>query len=220
MVPAILLLTFLGASAQAQTKIATVNLKTLFDNYYKTKLAQAAIQEDATKLDNDYRSMADDLKKGSAEYKKLLESANDQAVSDEERARRKQAAADKLKQLQDSQAAMEQFEREAQSQIADKRQRMRNDLLSEIKKFVADAAKAGGYTLVYDSAAQTIDETPVIVFNSGENDITDTVLKQMNAGAPLDLPQTTAPTTSFANTNSVPYNDLPDLPQSTSPTMP
>ena len=37
--PAFLLMAFMGGSALAQTKIATVDLKKLFDNYYKTKLA-------------------------------------------------------------------------------------------------------------------------------------------------------------------------------------
>jgi outer membrane protein len=204
-VPVVLLLTFLSGSAVAQTKIATVNLKTLFDNYYKTKLAQAAIQERASELDKDYRSMADDLQKGSAEYKKLLESVDDPAISTEERAKRKQAAADKLKQLQESKTAMEQFERQAQSTISDQRMRMRNDILAEIKKAVADKATAGDCTLVLDTAAQTVDETPVIVFSGGENDLTDEVLKQLNAGAPPDLPKT-APTTPslIESTNSLP----------------
>src|SRR5580693_6452245 len=45
--PAILLLAFSGVPALAQNKIATVDLQKLFDNYYKTKLATAAVQERA-----------------------------------------------------------------------------------------------------------------------------------------------------------------------------
>ncbi len=43
--PAVLLMTFLSGSALAQTKIATVDLRKLFDGYWKTKQAQADIQE-------------------------------------------------------------------------------------------------------------------------------------------------------------------------------
>ena len=53
-------------------------------------------------LDKDDKSMRDDLKKGGDEYQKLLAQANDQALSADQRDKRKQAAADKLKQLQDS----------------------------------------------------------------------------------------------------------------------
>ena len=51
--PAVLLLTFLSGSALAQSKIATVDLQKLFDNYWKTKQAQAAIQDRVAQLAKD-----------------------------------------------------------------------------------------------------------------------------------------------------------------------
>jgi outer membrane protein len=193
--PVFLLMAFLGGSALAQTKIATVDLKKLFDNYWKTKQAQSIIQEDAAKLDKDDKSMKEDLQKGSDDYKTLLEQANDQAISADERARRQQAAADKLKQLQASKAALDQYERQAQTTLGEQRQRMRDNILTEIKSAVADKAKSGGYSLVVDSAAETINNTTTIVYSSGDNDLTDALLSQLNAGAPIDTtkPLSTAP---------------------------
>ena len=83
---------FLSGSALADTKIGTVDLRKLFDNYWKTKTAQTAIQERASQLDKDDKGMKEDLKKGSDEYQKLLSQVNDQGISTEERERRKQAA--------------------------------------------------------------------------------------------------------------------------------
>jgi outer membrane protein len=193
--PVFLLVAFLGGSAMAQTKIATVDLKKLFDNYYKTKLAQASIQEDAAKLDKDDKSMKEDFNKGNADYKTLLEQAGDMAVSTEERTRRQQAATDKLKQLQTQKAAIDQFERTAQTNIGDKRQRMRDNILGEIKTAVTAKAKAGGYSLVLDAAAETINNTTTIVYTSGDNDLTDAILAQINAGAPVDTTKPAATTT-------------------------
>ncbi len=202
--PVFLLMAFMGGSALAQTKIATVDLKKLFDNYYKTKLAQAAIQEHAAQLDKDDKSMKDDLKKGSDDYQALQEQANDQALSADERDRRKQAAADKLKELQASKAAIDQYERQAQTTLGEQRQRMRDKILAEIKDAVNTKAKAGGYTLVFDTAAETVNGTMAIVYTSGDNDLTDAVLSQLNAGAPIDTTkiETTTPpplTNSFGN---------------------
>ena len=193
--PAFILMAFMTGSALAQTKIATVDLRKLFDNYYKTKLAQAAIQERAAQLDKDDKSMKDDLKKGSDDYQKLLAQANDQALSADERDRRKQSADDKLKQLQVSKAAIDQFERQAQTTLGEQRQRMRDNILTEIKAAVATKAKAAGDTLVFDTAAETVNGTMAIVYTSGDNDITDVILSQLNAGAPIDLtkPVTTMP---------------------------
>jgi outer membrane protein len=207
--PAVLLLAFSGVPALAQVKIATVDLKRLFDDYYKTKLASAAIQERADDLQKDYSSMADDLKKRSDQYEQLLESADDPAVSDDERARRKQAASDQLKQLQDSRAAIDQFQRQAQVTLADQKQRMRDNILADIKKAVADKAKAAGDTMVIDSDAETINGTPAVIYTTGDNDMTDDVLKQLNAAAPPDLPDTST-TPVYMSTNSLPYNTSPD----------
>jgi outer membrane protein len=203
--------------AFGQTKIATVDLTKLFHDYYKTKLASAAIQQRADELDKDYGSMAADLKKRSDDYQTLLESANDQAVSQEERDRRRQAADDELKQLEQSKAAIDQFERQAQITIGDQRQRMTDNIIDEIKKAVADKAKAAGDTIVFDTAARTAAGTPAILFSAGDNDLTADVLKELNATAPPDLPDTSSPPV-YVSTNSLPY-DLPgnSTPATTTP---
>ena len=188
-------MTFLGGSALAQTKIATVDLKKLFDNYYKTKLAQASIQERAAQLDRDDKSMKDDLKKGGDDYQQLLQQANDQTLSAEERDRRKKSADDKLKELQTNKAAIDQYERQAQTTLGEQRQRMRENILNEVKAVVTAKAKSGGYTLVFDTAAETVNGTMTIVYTSGDNDLTGAVLAQLNAGAPIDVTKPAAATT-------------------------
>jgi outer membrane protein len=200
-----LLMAFMSGSALAQTKIATVDLKKLFDNYYKTKLAQAAIQERAAQFDKDAKGMKDDLKKGSDEYQQLLGQADDQGISAEERDRRKQAVADKLKELQTNKAAIDQFDRQSQITLGEQQQRVRGNILTEIKAAVNTKAKAGGYTLVFDTAAETVNGTMTIVYTSGDDDLTDAVLSQLNAGAPIDVTKPAATTTvppMMSNTNN------------------
>lgn len=190
--PAVLLLTFLSGSALAQTKIATVDLGNAFTNYFKTKLAQASIQGSAIQLDKDDKSMKDDLKKATDEYQQLLQQANDQAISAAERDRRQQSAADKLKKLNERSAAIEQYDRTAQGTLNDQRQRMREKILADIQAAVNARAKAGGYTLVIDKSAQAASLTSVVVYGNPEIDLTADVLKQLNAGAPIDMPATSS----------------------------
>ncbi len=181
--PTVLLLAFLGSSAMAQTgKMATVDMRKLFDGYLKTKQAETALNDRKAELAKEDSSFVDDFKKAKDEYQKLLDSANDQAVSADERDKRKQAAADKLKLLQDSKATIDQFERQAQATLSDESQRMRANILNEIKTAVAARAKAAGYAMVVDSASETVNQTPVVLYNSGENDLTVAVLAQLNAG--------------------------------------
>jgi outer membrane protein len=193
--PAILLLTFLSSSALAQQKIATVDVQKLFNGYWKKKQAEVALNDRKAELEKEDRGFIDDLKKSKDDYQKLLDVADDQAVSDDERARRKQAADDKAKQIQDSQQTIVQFERQAQATLAEQSQRMRENILKEIQAAVAIKAKSGHYTMVIDSAAQTANQTPVFLYNEGQDDLTTGVLDQLNAGAPIDTtaPDTTSP---------------------------
>jgi len=176
-----LLLAVLSVPALAQTKIATVDMEKLFKGYWKTKQAEVALNKRVTDLQKEIKDMADGLDKAQADYNQLLDQANDQALSAEERGKRKEAAADKLKEMNNSKGAIDQFNRQAQSQVLDQRQRMTANLVSDIQKEVADRAKAGGYALVVNSAV-----TDAIVYSSGD-DLTDAVLKQLNAGAPIDV---------------------------------
>jgi Skp family chaperone for outer membrane proteins len=198
------LLVFLGVPALAQTKIGTVDLRKLFDGYWKKKQAQVALDDRKAQLDKDDKGMRDDLKKGGDEYQKLLEQANDQAISADERDRRKSATADKLKQLQESKNAIDQFERQAQVTLSEQGQRMRENILTEVKAAVSAQARAAGYSLVIDAAAETANATTAVIYSSGENDLTAAVLKQLNAGAPistLSAPVVTSPLSLLLNTN-------------------
>jgi outer membrane protein len=214
--PVILLMTALcvpamaqtKAPAMAQTKVATVDMRKLFEGYWKTKRAQASISERAAQLDKDDASMKAELKKAADEYQQLLAQAKDPAISSDERDRRQKSADEKLKALGDRRSAIEQYERQAQATLTDQRQRMRDKILDEINAAVGDRAKATGYDIVMDSSAQTVNATPIVIYRGSETDLSDTVLKQLNAGAPIDmvtatnsLPPIPTPMTSLLGTN-------------------
>jgi outer membrane protein len=180
------MLVLCGSSALAQTRIATVDLRKLFDGYWKTKQADAALKDRAADLDKEFKGLGEDYKKSGEEYQKLLASANDQAVTAEERDKRKKLAEAKLKEIKEKQETMGQFERQSRTTLDEQRRRMRETILGEIRTQINAKAKTAGYALVVDSAAETVNNTPVFLFNNGENDMTETVLSQINAGAPLE----------------------------------
>jgi outer membrane protein len=183
---AALLLSLTAAPAWAQTRIATVDLRKIVENYWKTKQANDVLQERADDLKKERRELADELKKANDDYNQLLEDANDQAVSPEERDKRKAAADDKYKDIKNREDAYQQFEREMQTTLLEQQRRMHNNIINEIRDAVAARGKSAGYGMVIDVSAQTPSETPIVLYNNNENDLTDAVLAQLNAGAPAD----------------------------------
>jgi len=179
-----------GVSASAQTKIATVDLRKVFDGYWKTKQADSALKERASDMEKEHKNMLDDYKKAREEYQTLVTNAADQAVSAEERDKRKRAAEDKLKYLKDQEDTITQYERQARNTLDEQRRRMRDNILGEIRTIINAKAKTGSFSLVVDVASESFNNTPVVLFTNNENDMTDDVLKQLNATAPADAGKT------------------------------
>ena len=189
MVPALLLISLMSSPAWAQNRIATVDLRKIFDNYWKTKQADAALKDRGADLEKDYKIMLDDLKKAKDEYQTLLTDANNQTLSVEEREKRKKAAEDKFKQIKESEDTIAQYNRQARANIDEQRKRMRDRIVEEIRTTVNGKAKAAGYALVLDTTAENANNTPTVLYSNNENDITDAVLAQLNAGAPAGTPK-------------------------------
>jgi outer membrane protein len=187
----LLALTLGLTTAHAQPKIATINLEKAFDGYYKTKQASTVLQERGADYEKTYKGYLDDYEKANEEYKKLLDSANDQAVSTDERDRRKKLAEAKLIELRQSEQQIRKFRDDSQDALQKEKLRKRDTILRELTDVVIRKAKAGSFTLVVDTAAKTMNNTPVIIYSTGENDLTEEVLREVNANAPPDLPKST-----------------------------
>ena len=176
------------ASAHAEYRIATVDLGRVFTNYWKTKQAQTAIDEHRTDIEKTGKDMLATFNKAKEDYQKMVDSMNDPAVSAQERDKRKKAADDKLKDLKDQDDALAQFDRASRASLEEQLKRTRDNIVADIRVAVTAKSKADGYTLVIDTAAQTVNGTPVILYSvPGDNDITDAVIKQINMGAPVDV---------------------------------
>ncbi len=170
--------------ASAQGRIATVHLGKLFDDYWKTKQAKAAFEEQKADLEKEGKGMLAEFNKHEAEYKALLAASNDQAISDSERDKKRKEAEEKKNLLKDQQEAIVKFQNQARVTLDERARRMRDNILSEVRKAVESKARAGNFSLVIDAAAETPNATPVVLFSNGDNDITDAVLQQINASAP------------------------------------
>jgi outer membrane protein len=174
----------MSVNANAQAKIAVVDMKRAFEQYYKTKEAETQIKAQGAEADKVYKGMLEDYKKANQEYKTLLDGSNDQAVSVEERDKRKNAAEKKLLDLQEIEKSVKQYESSARTNIGAMEKRMRDKIVDQIREVVNRMSKNGNYTLVLDVAAVTAYQTPIILFTDGQNDLTEAVLKELNATAP------------------------------------
>ena len=182
--PGVLLAGFLATTASAQSRIATVDLQKIFNKYWKREQAEAALKERGAEMDKDYKALMEDYSKTKDDYTKLLAEANDQTVTPDERDKRKTRAEAKLLEVQTAEKTVQTFAGNAREQIDSQKKRMRDTILQEIRTAINAKAKAQSFSLVLDASGETGLGTNFILYTNGENDLTDDILKQLNAAAP------------------------------------
>jgi outer membrane protein len=185
---ALTLVFFFTARSQAETnKIGIIDMQRVWDKYWKTKQAQAQVDDQTAEFEKRKKTMLEDYQKANRDYKKLIESAQDQAVSGDERDRRKSAAEKKLLEIKEIEQDASLFQRTTDEQLKMQARRMTENILRDIRDLVDAKAKAGGYTLVIDVAAKSAVGTPIVLYTNGQNDMTQEVLSQLNSTAPVGL---------------------------------
>ena len=104
-------------AASAQGKIGIINLREVFDKYHKTITADARLKDQAADLDKERKAMMDQYQKTTDDYKAALEGANDQAVSADEREKRKKTAESKLLDIKKLETDIRQFDNQARATL-------------------------------------------------------------------------------------------------------
>ncbi|MBI2948364.1 MAG: OmpH family outer membrane protein [Verrucomicrobia bacterium] len=168
--------------SQAQIKIGTVDMQKVFEGYYKKKQADEMLRQQGADADKVIKGWEDDFKKANDEYRKLIEGANDQAVSADEREKRKKSAEGKLVEIRDIEKTYTQFRRDAGTRIDEMKRRWQERILQEIREVIGRKAKAGNFTIVLDTGNRF--DIPTVLYSNGQNDMTDEVLSELNASAP------------------------------------
>ena len=179
---AFFLMTGLAVFAE-NPKIAVVDMEKIFKGYYKTKINSAKFKKQAATYKEYADNLANSQLKLEEEFRSLRDASQNIAFSETERESKRLAARDKYRQLQAKQTAQQQYDREKSSQLKEQYDKMRKELLTEIRKNVAKYAKKEGYVMVLDASGKTMNDIPIIIYYQTNMDITDMILTRINKGA-------------------------------------
>lgn len=173
--------------AQAQTKIGVVDLQKVFDGYWRTKQAAAQLQERTGDFAKARSGLIEDYTKSNEELRQANEAANDPKLTAEEREQRMKDVERRLQDVREQENSIRTFDQNARQALGEQQGRMRESVLRDIKGVLDEKAKKRGFDLVFDLAATTLNRTTVIMYQTlagTEADLTEEVLKEINANAP------------------------------------
>lgn len=187
------------ASAQTSTKFGTVDMKRVFDSYYKTKDAESKINEARNAAKKELEDRMDMAKKLLEEVKKLDEEIANPALSKDAKEQKTKVRSDKAGELQNMDREIREFQTSREKQLQEQSVRMRAGIVDDINKIVADKVKAENFDFVFDKSGPSLNGVPIVLFARDSFDFTDTVITSLNknrsavdspAAAPVATPVT------------------------------
>ena len=138
-------------------------------------------------FDAEGKKYQDEYKSLTEKYNAALAKVDDPTITAETKALRKAEAEEILMEIKNIEAAITQFERSARTALLEQQRRHRTNIIKEITELVAKRAQSGGYSMVFDVGADSADRTKILVYTDGKDDLTQDILKQLNANAPADI---------------------------------
>ena len=179
-----LMLGLAGPALAAEGGFAYVDLDKVFDQFYKTKLADGQLKEQADQYREERTKMVDDFKKLQADFKTIRDESQNTALSEEARNTRRSEAEEKLVELRESENKIRRFEESRRRQLDEQTRRVRTKLVDEIKETLAVHAREKGYTAVLDASGENLNGVSTVLYYDSKADITDALISLLNKGKP------------------------------------
>ena len=170
------------AQASSGPSVVYVDLDKVFEEFYKTKLADGQLKEQADQYREERTKMVDDFKQLQDDFKAARDEAQDTALSEEARNARRSAAEEKLVELRETENKIRRFEESRRRQLDEQTRRVRSKLVDEIKETVTKLARERGYTSVLDASGENLNGVPTVLYFEPKADITVELITLLNKG--------------------------------------
>lgn len=164
----------------AAAKIAVVDLEKIFREFYKSRIAEDAIKQQASA----YRKYADRLNVELQELVRVAQSARSTALnialSPAEKQKAEQIAEEKNKAARAKEAEIKLFIQERTRDMRRLEMVKRAEILKEIRAEIRKRAAAEGYDFVFDCSGRTMNDQPTVLHYPEKNNITNSVIRELN----------------------------------------
>ena len=164
----------------AEVRIGVVDLEKIFKEYYKSKIAEELIKQQAavyrnhlSKLEAEHRALADAFRKAQAEAQNI-------AVSAAERQRAEERAASAARAVSAKKAEVELYARERAVDMRALQSKKRAEVLKDIQAQIARSAAVLGYGFVFDYSGRTTNDRSSLLLYPPQRDFTRHVITELN----------------------------------------
>ena len=176
----------MASTSHAQVKIGTVDMNKIFSAYYKTKDAEARINEARNAAKQELDERMDTYKKNLDDINKLNDDINKPELSAESKQAKTKERDDKIQETKALEQEITEFRQTREKQLQDQAVRMRNGIVDEITKLVLDKVKTENYDIVMDRSGLSLNGVPILIFAKDSLDFSDDIVTALNKDKPKD----------------------------------
>jgi outer membrane protein len=178
------LCSFASSSALAQMKVGIVDMNKVFTSYYKTKDAEARLNDARAQAKTDLDGRLETLKSDMETINKLEADAKKPELTPDKQQAAIRARDEKINEVRNLDREIGEFRQTRERQLQEQFMRMRGDIVQDIMKIVDAKVKAEGFELVFDKSGQGISQVPVVLFSAPSMDFSDSLITELNKSAP------------------------------------
>jgi outer membrane protein len=170
--------------ALAQMKVGIVDMNQVFTSYYKTKDAEARLNDARAQAKTDLDGRLETLKTNMEEINRLEADAKKPELTADKQQAAIRSRDEKINEVRNLDREIGEFRQTRERQLQEQFMRMRGDIVQDIMKVVDARVKSEGYDIVFDKSGQGISQVPVVLFSAASMDFSDSVIAELNKAAP------------------------------------
>jgi len=173
-----------AGSAHAQVKVGIVDMNGIFTAYYKTKDAEAKINEARAAAKKDLDDRLDTLKKSMDDINKMNQDIEKPELSKDGKDKLTKQRDEKVNDARNLDREISEFRQTKERQLQEQFLRMRKDIIDDIMKVVNDKVKSAGYDIVLDKSGASLGQVPVVLYSRDDLDFSKEIITTLNKNAP------------------------------------
>lgn len=168
----------------AEQKIAFINMERVFDEYHKTKTANAQFKVRGEEIDAKRKDLLAKTKALKTEFDKLNAECHDKSLNENAREKKREIAEDKLGKFKEAEEKLIDFDKMYKKELADQMRQMQSQIVGEIRAVVQAYVVENKIDIVFDSSGKTLNNVEAVVYYDKRMDVTDPIMTIMNKNAP------------------------------------
>lgn len=171
-------------TAHAQMKLGIVDMNSVFTSYYKTKDAEAKINEARAGAKKELDERLETLKKSMDEINKINTEVEKPELSKDGKEKAMKNRDEKVMEARNLDKEIAEFRSNRERQLQEQFLRMRKDIIDDIMKVVNDKVSNGAYDLVLDKSGASMGQIPIVLYSRKDLDFSQTIITELNKTAP------------------------------------